>query len=63
MDVTAESIIDLWEKRESICGLEITYEPEHVRFFRARFKPSGATRVLNDEPYVEAQLQVSDAHA
>ncbi len=49
MDVTAESVIGLWEKREKIVGLEITVEPEHLRFFRARFAPVSGTRVLQDE--------------
>lgn len=50
MDVTAESIIDLWEKRECIRGLSFVYEPEHLRFFRARFAPVGGTRVLEEVP-------------
>lgn len=48
MDVTAESIIDLFEKRDGIRGLSFTYEPRHLRFFRARFAPVGGTRVLED---------------
>ena len=48
MDVTAESIISLWEKRDRIHGLEFTFEPEHLRFFQARFKPVGSARVLED---------------
>ena len=48
MDVTAESVIDLWEKRDRIHGLEFTYEPERLRFFQARFAPVGAARVLGD---------------
>lgn len=50
MDVTAESIIDLWEKRDRIVGLEFVYEPQHLRFFRARFKPIGSAKVLQDGP-------------
>lgn len=48
MDVTAESIIDLWEKRDRICGLEFTYEPQTLRFFRARFQPVTGMSVLED---------------
>lgn len=48
MDVTAESVIDLWEKRDRIHGLEFTYEPERLRFFQARFAPVGAEQVLDD---------------
>jgi tyrosine phenol-lyase len=38
MDVVAESIEAVWERRNSITGLEFTYEPEYLRFFQARFK-------------------------
>lgn len=41
MDVTAESVIRVWERRESIGGLRFTYEPESLRFFQARFEPVG----------------------
>lgn len=37
MDVTAESVFDLWQKREAVKGLKMTYEPKYLRFFRARF--------------------------
>ncbi|NQV36689.1 MAG: tyrosine phenol-lyase [Candidatus Marinimicrobia bacterium] len=39
MDVVVESIIDVFERRESIKGLQFTYEPEYLRFFQARFEP------------------------
>ncbi len=39
MDVCAESVIAVWEARESVPGLAFTYEPEHLRFFQARFEP------------------------
>ena len=39
MDVTAESIATVFERRDSIKGLKFTYEPEYLRFFQARFKP------------------------
>ncbi len=39
MDVVAESVMEIWDKRESIGGLEFTYEPEYLRFFQARFRP------------------------
>lgn len=38
MDVVAESIIDLYDRRESIGGLRLTYEPKYLRFFQARFE-------------------------
>ncbi len=37
-DVTAESIIDLFERRQSIKGLRMVYEPKYLRFFQARFE-------------------------
>jgi len=39
MDVVAESVMEIWDNRESIGGLEFTYEPEYLRFFQARFRP------------------------
>ncbi len=39
MDVAAEAILDVYERRESITGLKLTYEPEYLRFFQARFEP------------------------
>lgn len=39
MDVVAESIIEVYKGRESITGLDMIYEPEHLRFFQAKFRP------------------------
>jgi tyrosine phenol-lyase len=39
MDVVAESVVAVYETRETIKGLEFTYEPEELRFFQARFRP------------------------
>ncbi|MBL8538626.1 MAG: tyrosine phenol-lyase [Hyphomonadaceae bacterium] len=39
MDVVAESIVDLHAKRDRIRGLRMVREPEHLRFFQARFEP------------------------
>ncbi|MDZ4198103.1 MAG: tyrosine phenol-lyase [Kiritimatiellia bacterium] len=47
MDVTAESIVDLYEHRDQISGLRFVYEPERLRFFQARFEPVSGDRVLN----------------
>lgn len=44
MDVTAESVIAVWEGRDSVPGLSFTYEPEHLRFFQARFEPVASTQ-------------------
>ncbi len=38
MDVTAESVISVYEHRHEIDGLRFTYEPESLRFFQARFE-------------------------
>ena len=48
MDVAAESVIDLLERRDRIHGLQFTYEPERLRFFQARFAPVGAAQVLDN---------------
>ncbi|MBK9170966.1 MAG: tyrosine phenol-lyase [Bryobacterales bacterium] len=39
MDVVAESVYFVHEKREEIRGLRMTYEPRYLRFFQARFEP------------------------
>jgi len=39
MDVTADSILSVYEGRERIGGLRITYEPKYLRFFQARLTP------------------------
>ena len=46
MDVTAESVIALYQQREKIVGLRFTHEPEYLRFFQARFEPVHGNRVL-----------------
>jgi tyrosine phenol-lyase len=35
----ADVVTDVFERRESIGGLRMTYRPEHLRFFQARFEP------------------------
>lgn len=37
-DVTVESIVDVFERRESIKGMKMVYEPKYLRFFQARFE-------------------------
>jgi tyrosine phenol-lyase len=39
MDVTAESIVEVHERRGAISGLRMVYEPAQLRFFQARFEP------------------------
>lgn len=38
MDVIAESIERVYERRNTITGLEMIFEPQYLRFFQARFK-------------------------
>jgi tyrosine phenol-lyase len=37
MDVIAESVAAVYEKRKRIKGLKMVYEPKYLRFFQARF--------------------------
>ncbi|HVZ47231.1 MAG TPA: tyrosine phenol-lyase [Gemmatimonadaceae bacterium] len=39
MDVVAESVAEVHAARESVGGLRFTFEPQHLRFFQARFEP------------------------
>ncbi len=41
MDVVADSVVGLYERREAIGGLTMVYEPQALRFFTARFAPVG----------------------
>jgi tyrosine phenol-lyase len=49
MDVTAESVVAVRDKREHVHGLTLTYEPPVLRFFQARFAPVGAGSILTDQ--------------
>jgi tyrosine phenol-lyase len=49
MDVTAESVVAVYEKREQVSGLSFTYEPNILRFFQARFAPVGAPGIFREE--------------
>ncbi|MEO7084665.1 MAG: tyrosine phenol-lyase [Gemmatimonadaceae bacterium] len=51
MDVVAESVIEVFEKRESVRGLSFTYEPEHLRFFQARFAPVDGSSIFADSQF------------
>ncbi len=48
MDVVIESVAELHRHRERVVGLQMTYEPEFLRFFQARFEPVTGDRVLRD---------------
>ena len=39
LEVVAESVINVWRRRDEIGGLEMIYEPATLRFFTARFRP------------------------
>lgn len=39
MDVVAESVKTVFDNRDTVKGLKMTYEPEYLRFFQARFEP------------------------
>ena len=41
MDVTAEAVMAVFEKRNVTTGLNMVYEPAYLRFFQARFEPLG----------------------
>ena len=49
MDVTAESVVHLFENPERVVGLKLNYEPEYLRFFQARFEPVVGEHVLTPE--------------
>ena len=49
MDVTGESVIDLFKNPERVVGLRFTHEPEYLRFFQARFEPVEGELVLRRE--------------
>jgi tyrosine phenol-lyase len=46
MDVTAESVIELFENARKVVGLRFTHEPKYLRFFQARFEPVEGRLVL-----------------
>ncbi|MBN1393932.1 MAG: hypothetical protein JW959_02790, partial [Pirellulales bacterium] len=38
MDVTAESVAELYDHRQKARGLKMVFEPKYLRFFQARFE-------------------------
>ena len=42
LDVVADACIALYQKRHSLIGLKMVYEPKLLRFFTARFEPLAA---------------------
>jgi tyrosine phenol-lyase len=49
MDVIAESVARVYERRESIKGLEMIYEPKYLRFFQARFKKLVTAKIKKEK--------------
>ena len=42
MDVVAEAVKEVYDKRKEATGLKMVYEPEYLRFFQARFARTSA---------------------
>jgi tyrosine phenol-lyase len=57
MDVTAESVAALHEDRARIVGLRFTHEPQHLRFFQARFEPVEGQSILRGTARLRAPLE------
>ena len=43
MDVVCDAVAECYERRKTIPGLIMTYEPENLRFFQAQFAPLSPT--------------------
>ena len=46
MDVVAESVLEVLDQRDRLRGLAFSYEPEHLRFFQARFETVGGDGIF-----------------
>ena len=49
-DVTAEAVASVFDRRERVSGLKMTYEPKYLRFFQARFERVPAARPVPEVP-------------
>jgi tyrosine phenol-lyase len=38
MDVTAESVAEVYDRRQQVRGLKMVHEPKYLRFFQAKFE-------------------------
>jgi len=56
MDVTAESVISVFQEASKVNGLRFTYEPEYLRFFQARFEPVSTAGLFADAERPERAL-------
>jgi tyrosine phenol-lyase len=39
LDMVADSVVAVYDRRDEVAGLEMTFEPRYLRFFQARFRP------------------------
>jgi tyrosine phenol-lyase len=39
LDVTAETVLEVYDRRDRVRGLKFVYEPKYLRFFQGRFAP------------------------
>lgn len=60
MDVTAESVIAVFEEASDVNGLRFTFEPEHLRFFQARFEPVVSAGPLGEVELPEQALSLGE---
>ena len=51
----AETIVRVHERRADLTGLRMTYEPEHLRFFQARFEPFSRQPRLSSLPRADSE--------
>ncbi len=56
MDVTAESVMAVYENRKRVRGLRFVYEPEYLRFFQARFAPTVGDSIFAQAASTEAEV-------
>jgi tyrosine phenol-lyase len=57
-DVTVEAVAGVFERRDTIGGLEMTYEPRYLRFFQARFRRLSVRQEGSGEPARESLVSV-----
>ena len=64
MDVIAEAVIRVYERRNELQGLKLTYEPKYLRFFQARFQPiipvTNNSTNENNETFASCAIRSAD---
>ncbi len=63
MDVVAESVMEIQAQSNRVQGLEFVYEPEHLRFFQARFAPVPASATRSAASAASQEADMLSAHA